>query len=82
MHIQLGGEPDRIIKDLYIWIVEDRQTGLQGIFAIGAGPWKMECVTSSLETAIKIGAEIKKIASRDKKFTLFRYQREETIDEI
>lgn len=83
MDIIIGDAEDRIIDDVYAWVVTNKKTQLQGIFGMkGPGGLIMQCVTSSPDIALKIGEKIQESNFPDRKFTLYKYKRAEIIREI
>lgn len=84
MDIQIGGEPDRLIGELYVWVVRDSRTQLEGIFsmALPGGQMEMQCATSSKVLALKIGEAIKRLPFQGKQFRLLRYEPVGIIAEI
>lgn len=74
--------PDRIITELYAWIVTDATTGpLEGIFGMSMGPGQeLQAITSSYDTAMKVGNLIKTLPYRGpKQFKLVRFKRVEVV---
>lgn len=82
MDILLDGDPDRLVNDVFIWVVKDKRTQMEGIFALTVGPLQMQCATSSIETAKKIGEKIKELPFSDKEFTLYRYKKIAPIETL
>jgi hypothetical protein len=75
---------DRIITELYAWVVTDLRTGLEGLFGI-AGQYggEMQAITSSPDTARKIGELIKSLPLHNQKtFRLVRFAKAETVSAL
>lgn len=71
---------DRLITELYAWLVTDPRTGLEGLFGISGGPTgEFQAVTSSKEMAISIGQVINELPLGDKRFRLVRFAKAETV---
>lgn len=74
---------DRLVIDLYAWIVTDKSTGLEGLFAINGGPTgQMQAITSSPDTARKIGDVIRRLPYMGKRFRLVRFTKAEVLQEF
>jgi len=79
----LDMEPDRIIGDIYVWVVRDKKTNLEGIFTIQASDGSiMQAATSSPDLAKQIGDHIRALHFSDKEFSLFRYKKADFIEKI
>lgn len=71
---------DRLITELYAWIVTDPRTGLEGLFGMSGGPsGEMQAITSSKDIAFKIGEVIKTLPLKNKRFRLVRFAKDETV---
>ncbi len=80
MNVYLNPDQDRFITELYAWIVTDQRTGLEGLFGMSGGPsGEMQAVTSSKDTALKVGELIKTLPYRGKLFRLVRFTKAENI---
>ena len=80
MDVILDPGQDRLVTDLYAWLVTDPRTGLEGIFGMSGGPsGEMQAVTSSKDTALKIGELIKTLPLAGKRFRLVRFAKAETV---
>jgi hypothetical protein len=72
---------DRIVIELYAWIVTDHRTGLEGLFGImGPGGADMQAITSSPAVAKKIGQMIRSLPFAGKTFRLIKFKRGEVIE--
>ena len=64
-------EQDRIVDDFYVWLVKDKKTNLEGIFAMqDPDGSNMQAATSSPAIAKKIGDHIRALGFPGKEFTL------------
>lgn len=73
---------DRIITELYVWIVVDLRTQLEGMFSMTMALGEMQCATSSPDMAQKIGELIRKLPIKDKRFKLVKFKPVEVVEEI
>lgn len=72
---------DRIVTDLYAWIVTDHKTGLDGLFGIMSPTGSdMQAITSSPAMARKIGELIRTLPFAGKTFRLVRFKRAEVME--
>lgn len=73
---------DRLVTDLYAWIVTDPRTGLEGVFGAKLGDQEFQCATSSIVIAQKMGELIKQLPFGNKKFALVKFIKEKIIKEL
>ena len=72
---------DRIVGELYAWIVTDHRTGLEGLFGImGPAGADMQAITSSPAIAKKIGEIIRTLPFSGKTFCLVKFKRGEVLE--
>lgn len=71
---------DRVVTDVYAWLCEDLQTGLEGIFGMKLAGLEFQAVTSSLATAREIGQTLKTLPYCGKKFRLVRFTKAEVLE--
>lgn len=70
---------DRIVDELYAWVIVDPKTSLESIFGFMIGNAPMQAVTSSRATALLIMSEVVRqhINESGKKVKLVRFKKVE-----
>lgn len=82
-HTQIPGEPDRLIRDVYVWVAIDKRTGLEGIFAFASQMgMPLQAVTSSRQVAERMAENILKVPYSGKRFRLVHFKKTETLMEL
>lgn len=73
---------DRIVNELYAWIISDKRTGLESIFGTKIGGSSFQCVTSSPDLARKMRKLIPADICKDRIFRLVKFTKAEILEQL